>query len=127
MSSISEESETGDDDHLDEEFVVCERKINNNDNNSEENNSEENNKSTTTLSVENCLGDLNSFKEVSFKYFFFFIDLTHFLLISHQISSPSNHNHVSLMISVSLHFDKLGSVLYVQDSYCFFFLLHRND
>ncbi len=33
MSSISEESETGDDDHLDEEFIVCNDNNNNNNNN----------------------------------------------------------------------------------------------
>ncbi|CAF0997561.1 unnamed protein product [Adineta steineri] len=52
MSSISEESETGDDDLLDEEFVIC-----NDDNN------EEKSQSPTNISVENCLGDLNSFKK----------------------------------------------------------------
>ncbi|CAF3349771.1 unnamed protein product [Rotaria sp. Silwood1] len=55
MSSISEESETGDDEHLDDEFVIC--------NNNIDNNNEQENHSSTTLSVENCLGDLNSFKE----------------------------------------------------------------
>jgi hypothetical protein len=58
MSSISEESETGDDDLLDDEFIVC-----NDDNNNHTN--EQKNRSSTNLSVENCLGDLNSFKEVS--------------------------------------------------------------
>lgn len=62
MSSISEESETGDDELLDEEFIVC------NDNNNKNNNnnhhySEEKSQLTTSLSVDNCLGDLNSFKQ----------------------------------------------------------------
>ncbi|CAF3540488.1 unnamed protein product [Rotaria socialis] len=59
MSSISEESETGDDDHLDDEFAVCNDDNNNNNNN----NNEQENRSSTSLSVENCLGDLNSFKK----------------------------------------------------------------
>jgi hypothetical protein len=50
MSSISEESEMGDDDHLDDEFI-----IHNNNNNDQ---------LPLTLNVENCLGDLNTFKEV---------------------------------------------------------------
>lgn len=53
MSSISEESETGEDDLLDEEFVIC---------NDEH---EPKTPSPADLAVENCLGDLNSFKEVS--------------------------------------------------------------
>ena len=57
MSSISEESETGDDDLLDDEFIIC------NDDKSNHTNEQEN-RSSTNLSVENCLGDLNSFKEV---------------------------------------------------------------
>ncbi|CAF2327208.1 unnamed protein product [Rotaria sp. Silwood2] len=56
MSSISEESETGDDDLNDDEYVIC------NDNNINNNNEQENH-SSTSLSVENCLGDLNTFKE----------------------------------------------------------------
>ena len=54
MSSISEESETGDDDLLDEEFVIC-----------DDNTNEQTTHSSTNLSVENCLGDLHSFKKVS--------------------------------------------------------------
>ncbi|CAF0751802.1 unnamed protein product [Adineta ricciae] len=52
MSSISEESETGDDDLLDEEFVIC-----------DDNTNEQTAHSSTNLSVENCLGDLHSFKK----------------------------------------------------------------
>ncbi len=63
MSSISEESETGDDDHLDEEFIVCNDNNNNNNNNNNHNNEQETQVSAS-LSVENCLGDLNSFNEV---------------------------------------------------------------
>ncbi len=55
MSSISEESETGDDNHLDEEFIVC---------NDDNNNEQKTPSSSTSLSVDNCLGDLNSFKQV---------------------------------------------------------------
>jgi hypothetical protein len=56
MSSISEESETGDDDHLDDEFIIC------------DSNNEQEKPSSTNLSVENCLGDLNSFKEVRLSF-----------------------------------------------------------
>lgn len=58
MSSISEESETGDDEHLDEEFIVC-----NNDNENIHHH-ERKDQSNASLSVNNCLGDLNAFKEV---------------------------------------------------------------
>ncbi|CAF0945695.1 unnamed protein product [Rotaria sordida] len=61
MSSISEESETGDDDHMDEEFIIC--NDNNNNNNNNNNNDKQETRSSTSISVENCLGDLNSFKE----------------------------------------------------------------
>ncbi len=64
MSSISEESETGDDDQLDEEFIIC-----NNDKNKNNHHNEQKNQSSTSLSVDNCLGDLNSFKEVRFFLF----------------------------------------------------------
>ena len=60
MSSISEESETGDDEHLDEEFIVC-----NTDDNQTNHHTEPKNPSIPNLSVNNCLGDLNAFKEVS--------------------------------------------------------------
>lgn len=68
MSSISEESETGDDDHLDDEFIVCN---NNNDNIDHRDNNDhgikqrEQNVVPSTLAVETCLGDLNTFKQVS--------------------------------------------------------------
>jgi hypothetical protein len=52
MSSISEESETGDDDQVDEEFMVK--------------NNKNINQQPINLNVENCLGDLNTFKEVRF-------------------------------------------------------------
>ncbi len=59
MSSISEESETGDDDQLDDEFIIC------NDNNiNNKYNNEKKPQPSTSLSVDNCLGDLNNFKEV---------------------------------------------------------------
>jgi hypothetical protein len=61
MSSISEESETGDDDHLDKEFIIC-----------NDQNNKQPNQSTTISAVENCLGDLHSFKEVRF-----FISIDH--------------------------------------------------
>lgn len=64
MSSISEESETGDDEHLDEEFIVC----NNNDN--DNNHNERKDPSIPSLSVNNCLGDLNAFKEVRVSFFY---------------------------------------------------------
>lgn len=65
MSSISEESETGDDELLDEEFIVCNDNTNkNNNNNNNHDYSEEKSQLTTSLSVDNCLGDLNSFKQV---------------------------------------------------------------
>ena len=54
MSSISEESETGDDDHLDGENT--ERQTNEN---------QPDKPLPSNLNVENCLGDLNVFKEVS--------------------------------------------------------------
>jgi len=74
MSSISEESETGDDDHLDDEFIVCNDEKNNHTN-------EQKNQSSTSLTVNNCLGDLNSFKEV--RSFFLFPSLyTHIRYIS---------------------------------------------
>ncbi len=69
MSSISEESEMGDDDNLDDEFIVC-----NNDNTNNYNN-EEKNQSTTSLSVNNCLGDLNTFKEVKFLFFCYYFHM----------------------------------------------------
>jgi len=54
MSSISEESETGDDDKLIKDQQQNEIPKNN-------------------LNVENCLGDLNNFKEVKFLFFRFII------------------------------------------------------
>ena len=72
MSSISEESETGDDEHLDEEFIVC--PDNNDIQNNHHHHNERKDPSIPNLSVNNCLGDLNAFKEVSF--FFFLLSLT---------------------------------------------------
>jgi hypothetical protein len=63
MSSISEESETGDDDHLDDEFIVCNNEKTNHHN-------EQKTQSSTSLSVHNCLGDLNTFKKVRISLFF---------------------------------------------------------
>ncbi len=54
MSSISEESETGDDDELIEHQQQNEIPKNN-------------------LNVENCLGDLNNFKEVKFSFYVYII------------------------------------------------------
>ena len=56
MSSISEESETGDDEHLDEEFLIC---------HDDTSHQEERNSSPSSVAVESCLGDLNSFKAVN--------------------------------------------------------------
>jgi len=67
MSSISEESELGDDDQLDDEFIICGG--DDNDNNNHKN--EHKNQPTKNVSVENCLGDLNSFKKVRFFLLFY--------------------------------------------------------
>ena len=72
MSIISEESETDDDDQLDEEFILC------NDNT----NHQQQDHSSTNLSVENCLGDLNSFKEVRISSF-----LLHFFNVPYFLST----------------------------------------
>ena len=52
MSSISEESETGDDELVDDEYLVR----------------DERHAPPASFTVENCLGDLNSFKAVSFSF-----------------------------------------------------------
>jgi hypothetical protein len=80
MSSISEESETGDDDHLDDEFIVCNDEKNNHTN-------EQKNQSSTSLTVNNCLGDLNSFKEV--RSFFFCLLFIH-IYVTFPGDQPSN-------------------------------------
>ena len=77
MSSISEESETGDDEQLDDEYLVR----------------NERHTPSASFTVENCLGDLNSFKAVR-RFSFFFIDLTDVLLIDHQISFSFEHKLV---------------------------------
>jgi len=68
MSSISEESEMGDDDQLDDEFIIC-----NDNNNNNNHNNEQKPQPSTSLSVDNCLGDLNSFKEVRIFFLFYVI------------------------------------------------------
>jgi len=57
MSSISEESETGDDDQHDGESTGDNNNIN-----------QQQNQLPINLNVENCLGDLNIFKEVRFLF-----------------------------------------------------------
>ncbi len=96
MSSISEESELGDDDQLDDEFIIC-------DDNDSNHKNEHKNQPTKNMSVENCLGDLNSFKKVRF----FSFQLTH-----PHINFSFKQEHVCLMVSVSLHSHKLVYVLY---------------
>ncbi len=81
MSSISEESETGDDDHLDDEFIVCNDEKTNHVN-------EQNGRSSTSLSVDNCLGDLNTFKEV--RMFFFLGLLCIYIYVTFPGDQPSN-------------------------------------
>ncbi len=57
MSSISEESETGDDDQQDGESTGDNNNIN-----------QQQNQLPINLNVEDCLGDLNIFKEVRFLF-----------------------------------------------------------
>ena len=112
MSSISEESETGDDDHLDDEFIVCnDEKV--------AHHHEEQSQSSASLTVHDCLGELNTFKEVriaeiSFSSFIVHSHtyMLHFLATNQQINSPMMHKHVCIMFSVSLHFEKSVNVLY---------------
>ena len=113
MSSISEESETGDDEHLDDEFIVC-----NNDN--QNHHHEPKDQSGTSLSVNNCLGDLNAFKQVRIS---FALSTLYFLSTNQQISSSMKQKDVCLMISVSLHFQKLVHILYEPQRYSFTLLL----
>ena len=83
MSSISEESEMGDDDHLWMKnllYVMMKRIIMSN---------EQQNQPRKSVSVENCLGDLNSFKAVS-NVFFLLLSLYIYIYVTFPGDQPSN-------------------------------------
>lgn len=113
MSSISEESETGDDEQLDEEFIICNDSPANTPHGVEEEDDDEEyevrHQSSSSTAMETCLDDLNSFKEVSalcyVRYFAYFLltdsSISRFLFFSFK------HRCVCLMIVVSLHFLRL--------------------
>jgi hypothetical protein len=75
MSSISEESETGDDDQHDGESTEDNNNIN-----------QQKNQLPINLNVENCLGDLNIFKKVNF--------LFHLIILPVQWSFPFKYKRI---------------------------------
>ncbi len=77
MSSISEESETGDDDQHDGESTGDNNNIN-----------QQQNQLPINLNVENCLGDLNIFKEVRFLFYSIIVPI--------QQSFPFKHKYIYL-------------------------------
>lgn len=87
MSSISEESETGDDEQLDEEFIICNDSPRDTPHSVENDDDEEyevRHQSSSSTAMETCLDDLNSFKEVSALFFFYYF--AYFLLTDSSIS-----------------------------------------